>query len=108
MTVNVKHVLVQRWGDNLLPLADNDELSPPPVKAVVNLHVSPLVIFDDSGVNVAGASSRFPRKHKGRQPGSQAARQASDLIGIMYEMSQSRRQGVLTLSCASFDRDQCT
>lgn len=40
----------------------------------------------------------------------QAARQAghSDLIGIMYEMSQSRRQGVLTLSCASFDRDQCT
>lgn len=41
-----------------------------------------------------------------RKAGSQTG--CSDLIGIMYEMSQSRRQGVLTLSCASFDRDQCT
>lgn len=49
---------------------------------------------------------QFPAFLEIRVAGSQAGR--SDLIGIMYEMSQSRRQGVLTLSCASFDRDQCT
>ena len=48
----------------------------------------------------------IPAFLENREASSEAGH--SDLIGIMYEMSQSRKQGVLTLSCASFDRDQCT
>lgn len=48
----------------------------------------------------------IPAFLENRRGGSQTGH--SDLIGIMYEMIPSHRQGELTPSCAGFNPDQCT